>query len=96
MAVCALLACAEELYAAGHGDHPAGHVLQPLFRPWRVPLHSLFPQVLSVRKTMARKALTDHAGELLAAGNGEPPWLPLFPAGALSLSFPSLIGAIRP
>ena len=45
---------------------------------------------------MARKALTDHAGELLAAGNGEPPRLPLFPAGALSLSLPSLIGAIRP
>ena len=52
--------------------------------------------VASVGHTMARKALTDHAGELLAAGNGEPPWLPLFPTGALSLSLPSLIGAIRP
>ena len=50
----------------------------------------------SVHRTVALRALTDHAGELLAAGNGEPPCLPLFPAGALSLSLPSLIGAIRP
>ena len=46
----------------------------------------------SVGHTVARRALTDHAGELLAAGNGEPPRLPLFPAGALSLSLPSVPG----
>ena len=52
--------------------------------------------MLSVLRTVARGPLTARAGDLLAAGNGEPPWLPLFPAGALSLSLPSLIGAIRP
>ena len=46
----------------------------------------------SVGHTVARRALTDHDGELLAAGNGESPRQPLFPVGALSLSLPSVPG----
>jgi hypothetical protein len=60
-----------------------------------VAIAQLHP-MLSDLKTEVHRALFVHSGELLTAGNGAPPRLPLFPAGALSLSFPSLIGAVHP
>ena len=71
---------------------PSSH----LFGPVMTPLLLRFFPVPWDTFSMDRGPLTVLAGVLLAAGNGEPPWLPLFPADALSLSFPSLIGAIRP
>ena len=96
MASGARFACAREVFAADHGDLRLSRTLRPLSRPRRVRCTPLPSPVPLVGHTVARRALTDHASELLAAGNGEPLWLPLFPAGALSLSLPSLIGAIRP
>jgi hypothetical protein len=51
--------------------------------------------VSSVVKTMARRALTSNAGDLLAAVHGVLPQLPLFPADA-SLSFPPPSNLSRP
>jgi hypothetical protein len=71
-------------------------VTRPRYAPGWTRLHLFSLLVQPVHRIMARRPRFPHAGKLLAIGNEAPLWLPLLLAGALSLSFLSLIGTVHP
>jgi hypothetical protein len=77
---------------ASHGKHAARATPWPRFVPGRVRLLPRIVPVVSVIKTMARRALTSHAGDLSAAVHGAPP-CPSSPSAAASLSPSHVISA---
>ena len=87
---------AMELLAAGHGCHRANRLHRPHSQPCQGLLSPLYSPVFSDAQTEARRPSYPRAGDLLAAGNGASPPGTLFRPPVPSLSFPSLIGAIRP
>jgi hypothetical protein len=87
----AILASSGELPLRPAMVSVASSLIWPWFAPHRVHRRPCITPVPSVRRTVDRRALTDLSGELLATGNGAPPWLLLFLVGSSSLSLPLIL-----